>query len=225
MEEDRDENKYNSPPSSPSFDHGQPSFSLTETPTRRTSTCSIDTDNASLSRFRLPDFPGSRLVNMLLGSNKELSHSIDSVKDAPSNSFSAPFVLKSPVPRRRSCAEPSPLAMTEDRTSEQPLLPSFQEEKTSDEREGLLASEQIVFQDKPEYCAIKIPDLSVVEEESSGSSRGSSPVNDPADVTIPIDCSSSDDQSFEANTSFESLTSSSDSQSTSSFSGLLKNAV
>lgn len=228
MEEDREENNYNSPPRSPTFDHCNPNFSLSETP-RRTSTCSIDTDNGSLSRFRLPDFSGSRLVNMILGSNKELSHSTDSVKDVHSNSVSAPFVLKSPCPpRRKSCTEPSPLAMSDDRaTPDQPLLTPFQEDKTFDELSTLMPisplSEPVIYQDKaPEYCAIKIPDLSVVEEESCSSSRGASPVNDPACVTLSLHSTSSSD---EANTSFESLTTSSDSQSTGSFSDLLKNVV
>lgn len=218
MEEDKEENNYNSPPRSPSFDLGHPNFSCTETPTRRTSTCSIDADNASLSRFRLPDF-GSRFVNMILGSNRELSHSTDSVKDAPFNPIGAPFILKSPCMRRKSCAEPSPLAMSDDKaTSEQPLLSPYQQDKNSEERDSLIPTEQqIVFQDKPpEFCAIKIPDLSVVEEESSGSSRGPSPVNDLA---------ANHQQSYEANSSQESLSSSQSTNSCTSYSGLLQNEV
>lgn len=223
MEDDKYENNYSSPPRTPSFDHGQHNFSMIETPTR--STCSIDTDNASVSGFKLPNFAGSRLVNMILGSNRELSHSVDSVKNNHSNSFSTPFVLRSPCPRRHSCIEPSPLAMSDGRaTPDQPLLPPFQEEKIPGENSVLLNLEdQIAYQDKPlEYCTIKIPDLSVVEEESLDSSRSKSPVIDPANITLPLDASSSSD---EANTSCESLTTSSDSQSTSSYSGLLKNQI
>ncbi|XP_055930182.1 bestrophin-2-like isoform X1 [Argiope bruennichi] len=222
MEEDKEENNYTSPPRTPAFDQTGHFNFPTDTPTRRTSTCSIDTDNTSLSRFRLPDFPG-RLVNMILGSNRELSHSTDSMKDAHMNGINTPFILKSPCHRRRSCAEPSPLALSDDRTSaESPLLtPAFQQEKDSESnKEGLLSTEQpIVFQDKPpEYCAIKIPDLSVVEEESTGSSRGSSPVHDQSQ-------SGQQRNGNEAYQSQESLLISSDSQSTDSSSHLLKNVV
>ncbi|GIY32958.1 bestrophin-1 [Caerostris darwini] len=227
LEDDRDENNYTSPPRSPAFDQsGHFNFS-TDTPTRRTSTCSIDTDNASLSRFRLPDFPG-RLVNMILGSNRELSHSTDSMKDA--HVGSGAFILKSPCHRRRSCAEPSPLTLNDDRISAESsalLAPCLQPEKDSDSnKEGLLPTEQpIVYQDKPpEYCAIKIPDLSVVEEESSGSSRGSSPVRDSGQSNHQSN-ENKDNKGYQSNSSQESLLASSDSQSTDSSSHLLKNVV
>ncbi|GFR25929.1 bestrophin-3 [Trichonephila clavata] len=229
MEEDKDENNYTSPPRSPVFDqNGLFSFS-NDTPTRRTSTCSMDTDNASLSRFRLPDFPGSRFVNMILGSNRELSHSTDSMKEAHINSVSTPFILKSPH-HRKSCTEPSPLTLNDDRASaESPLLPSIQEKESQCNVEVMVPSEQpVVYQDKPpEYCAIKIPDLSVVEEESSsGSSRGSSPVQDSGQSTEQGNISSGgqDVTVYQSNSSQESLLTS-DSQSTDSSSRLLENVV
>ncbi|KFM74227.1 Bestrophin-3, partial [Stegodyphus mimosarum] len=219
MEEDKDENNYCSPPRSPSFDHTGHHHFPGETPTRRTSTCSIDADNTSLSRHRLPDFPGSRFVNMILGSSRDLSHSIDSMKDAH-NSVTAPFILKSPCFRRKSCTEPSPLAANEDKVIlDLPLLSQSEVEKVSDEGESLIPSEPpVVFQDKSsEYCTIKIPDLSVVEEESSsGSSRGPSPVNDPTQSSPINETSGQDFTSFESNSSQESLITSSDSQSTNS---------
>ncbi|GIY28268.1 bestrophin-3 [Caerostris extrusa] len=227
LEDDKDENNYTSPPRSPAFDQSGHFNFTTDTPTRRTSTCSIDTDNASLSRFRLPDFTG-RLVNMILGSNRELSHSTDSMKDA--HVAPGAFILKSPCHRRRSCAEPSPLTLNDDRNSAESsalLAPCLQPEKDSDSnKEGLLPTEQpIVYQDKPpEYCAIKIPDLSVVEEESSGCFRGPSPVRDSGQSNHQSN-ENKDNKGYQSNSSQESLLTSSDSQSIDSSSHLLKNVV
>ncbi|PRD26604.1 UNVERIFIED_CONTAM: Best3 [Trichonephila clavipes] len=228
MEEDKDENNYTSPPRSPVFDqNGLFNFS-NDTPTRRTSTCSIDTDNASLSRFRLPDFPGSRFVNMILGSNRELSHSTDSMKDAHISSVSSPFILKSP--HRKTCTEPSPLTLNDDRTSSESPLLTIQEKESQCDEEAMPSEQPIIYQDKPpEYCAIKIPDLSVVEEESSShtsSSRGSSPVQDSGQSTEQSNISSGEQDVtvYQSNSSQESLLTS-DSQSTDSSSRLLENVV
>lgn len=221
MEDDNDANNYSSPPGSPVFDHSAQGFP-SETPTRRTSTCSIDTD--SLSRFRLPEFPGSRFVNMILGSNKELSHSTDSMKDVPLNSSPTPFILKSPCHRRQSCTDPSPLTLNIDDklSAESPLLCS--ESDSNPMKEMLSAEQPVVFQDKPlEFCAIRIPDLAVVEEESSGSSRGASPVSDL--VQASPDESMNEESAYPQSSSQESISSSSDSQSTNSYSLLLKLGV
>ncbi|XP_054721503.1 bestrophin-4-like [Uloborus diversus] len=224
MEDDKDENNYSSPPRSPSFDLGHSNFVL-DTPTRRTSTCSIDADSTSLSRSKILDFPGSKFVNMIIGSNRELSCSIDSVKDTQSNSVSTPFILKSPCPKRRSSCEPS-LVINETRMSaESPLLTSLSQEEINVGGENLETEDQhVLYQEKPpDHCIIKIPDLSVVEEESSSGSRGSSPVNDFGLPGILIEGNIDPVVAtpYEPNTSQESL-SSSDSQSTNIYSPLIK---
>lgn len=198
MEGDREGNSYNSPPTTPSQDHGQYNFSILDTPTRKMSCGSIDTDNASVSSFRLTNFSSSRLVNMILGSNKELSHSRGSVKDGHSMSLIAPFAD----------------------TPEQPLLTPFQGEKIPDEYSVHINIDQI---DKLlEYCAVKIPDLYVVEEENVGSSGEESTVICPVTISLPLDGSSN---FVEADTPCESLTTSSDCQSTGSICDLLENHV
>lgn len=219
------ENSCSTPSRTTSFDHAQYNCSMLDSPTLKASSATIDTDSASVSSLRFANFSGSRLVNMILGSHRELSHSTDSVKDGHSMSFTGPFALRPPCPRRNSSIEPSPLAIFDDTAAipEQPLLPPFQEEKIS-ESSVLLNIDESVYQDKPlEFCTVKIPDLPAVEEISIiGRSRDETPVIYPVNITLPLDDSSNSD---EADTSSESLSSSSDRQSTNSFSGLLENQV
>lgn len=97
LEEDNDDNNYNSPPTSPTSDFFPPGFrSISGSKTNLGNDCN---DSSSQSGLRLfSDFPGSKILNMIIGSSSE------NVCGTPKKdtNFLPQFVLKTPNRRSRT---------------------------------------------------------------------------------------------------------------------------
>lgn len=224
MEEDKEENNYSSPPRSPTSEFaGPPTFPVSSDTNHQPTVNNCESDSA-VTTLKLPDFPHSRFLNMIMGSNKDLSGSTECVSSKEAPSFTAmPFFLKAPSSRTKLSGFPAPEQQQTDT-----LVLTHENSGTSDEHEVLIPAE--MFPDKQsEMCTIKIPDLSILEEEVQYS-RTSSPIEDSQHEILQMDVGSDCDSllpsspPYDSNSSQESLNSSSNQSTVGSYSELLKHA-
>ncbi|XP_067123463.1 bestrophin-4-like isoform X1 [Centruroides vittatus] len=145
MEDDHEDNTftYNSPPTSPTKELLTPAFPSCVEFTARNTTGEGDTTSQTGLRL-LTDFPGSKIINMLIGSSSENVNSV-SKKD---NNLLPTFVLKTPSHRSRTS---SVNEHREDHSAEEKetinevqfhlpstLTPSRREQGTVEEQQSLI---------------------------------------------------------------------------------------